>query len=103
MLVPDGVDGALNNRDWEVIVVGAILCLFVGGTVSLVNRSKRVALDLKQGFLLTSASWIVLPAFAAVPFTFGALDLRFVDAYFETVSGLNIGRASCRERVCQYV
>src|SRR3546814_9225825 len=83
MLVPAAVDGALNNLDWEVFVAGALICLFVGGTLVLVNRSKRVALDLKQGFLLTSASWIALPAFAAVPFTFGELALRFVDARSE--------------------
>ena len=88
MIVPALVDAALNNPDWEVFVAGALICLFVGGTLVLVNHSKSMLLDLKQGFLLTAASWIALPAFAAVPFTFGELDLRFVDAYFEAVSGL---------------
>ncbi|MET4698314.1 trk system potassium uptake protein TrkH [Constrictibacter sp. MBR-5] len=88
MVVPALVDAALNNPDWEVFVAGALICLFVGGTLVLVNHSKSMLLDLKQGFLLTAASWIALPAFAAVPFTFGELDLRFVDAYFEAVSGL---------------
>lgn len=88
MLVPALVDLLLANPDWEVFVAGALIALFVGGTLVLVNRSDSMLLDLKQGFLLTAASWTVLPAFAAVPFTFGELDLRFVDAYFETVSGL---------------
>ena len=88
MIVPALVDAALSNPDWEVFVAGALICLFVGGTLVLVNHSRSMLLDLKQGFLLTAASWIALPAFAAVPFTFGELDLRFVDAYFESVSGL---------------
>src|SRR5690606_41710056 len=51
-------------------------------------RGETLFLDLRQGFLLTATSWTALPAFAAIPLTFGELNLRFVDAYFEAVSGL---------------
>ncbi|MFN4087683.1 MAG: TrkH family potassium uptake protein [Alphaproteobacteria bacterium] len=88
MLVPAAVDAFAASLDWEVFIAGALIAIFVGGTLVLVNRSERVLLDLRQGFLLTAAAWIVLPAFAAVPFIFGTADLRLVDAYFEAVSGL---------------
>lgn len=88
MLIPAAADIAVRNEDWEAFVAGAVISTFVGGTLILVNRGETLFLDLRQGFLLTATSWIALPAFAAIPLTFGELNLRFVDAYFEAVSGL---------------
>jgi len=42
----------------------------------------------RDGFLLVSLVWTVLPAFATLPLLIFLPELSFTDAYFETVSGL---------------
>ncbi|MGI9463463.1 MAG: TrkH family potassium uptake protein, partial [Aestuariivirgaceae bacterium] len=44
--------------------------------------------SLKEGFILTVVSWVVLASFAAVPFVFLGRGLSLIDAWFEAVSGL---------------
>jgi trk system potassium uptake protein TrkH len=48
----------------------------------------RTSLSLQQGFLLTSASWIVLSGFAALPMVLGAPYLGVTDGYFEAMSAM---------------
>jgi trk system potassium uptake protein len=43
---------------------------------------------LRDGFLLVTLVWTVLPAFATLPFIFFEPSRSFTDAYFEAVSGL---------------
>jgi trk system potassium uptake protein TrkH len=45
-------------------------------------------ISLKEGFVLTVASWVVTCLVAAIPFFFFGGDLGLVDAWFEAVSGL---------------
>jgi len=45
-------------------------------------------LTIRQTFLLTTGVWLALPLFGAIPFMFGETDFRFVDAFFESMSGL---------------
>ena len=43
-------------------------------------------MGVREGFLLTTLSWVVVTAFAAVPFT--GVGLSYTDAFFEAMSGL---------------
>lgn len=88
MLVPLGFaffggDAALYAYD------KAILTTFVVGLAMLLacRRFKR-ELQPRDGFLLVSLVWAVLPAFGALPLMFHLEELSFTDAYFEAVSGL---------------
>jgi len=45
-------------------------------------------LSLRQTFILTTLSWILLPAFSALPFAFSTLPITVTDAFFESMSGL---------------
>lgn len=45
-------------------------------------------LSLQQTFLIASGVWMVLPLLGAIPFMTGAPGLRFVDAFFEAMSGM---------------
>lgn len=88
MLVPAAVDLAVGNRDWQVFLVSATVAIFVGGGLFLSNRSSGMELGRRQAFLLTTAVWIVLPAAAAMPFSFSELNISYTDAFFEAMSGL---------------
>jgi trk system potassium uptake protein len=51
------------------------------------GRARR-ELQPRDGFLLVTLVWVVLPAFGALPLMLHLKDLSFTDAYFEAVSGL---------------
>ena len=88
MFVPALVDLAVGNPDWRVFLAGAFFTLFIGGTLVLMNRTGRVDLTVRQTFLLTTLAWLVMAAFAALPFSFAELELDYADAFFEAMSGL---------------
>jgi trk system potassium uptake protein TrkH len=87
MVLPALVDAADGNSGWRVFFVSSVLTFFIGGLLLLIAYDdKPMSLSIKQGFLLTALSWLVLPAFAAIPFI--GLGLPIADAYFEATSGL---------------
>jgi trk system potassium uptake protein TrkH len=67
----------------------AFLATFVSGvSLWLATRRFRRELQPRDGFLLVTLIWTVLPAFAALPLLLHLPGLSFTDAYFETVSGI---------------
>ncbi len=88
MFVPAAADLAVDNAEWQVFGVAAALTLFIGVMLMATTRSKVRNLSLRQAFILTTMSWIVMPAVAALPLVFADLDLSYTDAFFEAMSGL---------------
>ncbi|MGQ9369677.1 TrkH family potassium uptake protein [Azospirillum sp. ST 5-10] len=88
MLVPMLADLAVGSPDWMVFAAAAALTLFFGVLLMLTNRTPVIILTLRQAFLLTALSWLVIPAFAAAPFMVSQIALPAADAYFEAMSGL---------------
>lgn len=89
MLIPAIVDLAVGNPDWQVFVASSTVTLFIGVSVMLTTRgSATSSLTLRQAFLLTTLSWVVIGVFAALPFVFADLNLSFTDAVFESISGI---------------
>jgi len=54
----------------------------------LLTRRFRRELKVRDGILLVTVAWVLLPAVAAMPLMIGIPGLHFTDAYFETVSGI---------------
>ena len=52
------------------------------------NQRDPLDLGLRQAFLLTNGSWVMISIFGALPFMFSELDLSFTDSVFESVSGI---------------
>ena len=88
MLVPGIVDLVVGNSDWQIFAVSGALTLFIGVSLVLTSRAGRANLNVRQAFVLTSLSWIVLTIFAALPFAFSQLDMSPTDAFFEAMSGI---------------
>lgn len=88
MFLPALADATAGNPGWIVFLASAFLTLFIGVSLVLTNRVGPVNLSVRQTFLLTTLSWTVLTAFAALPFAFAKLDLTYTDAFFEAMSGL---------------
>jgi trk system potassium uptake protein TrkH len=88
MALPAAADALQSNPDWQVFVVAALPTGFIGMTLALGYRGRGgFTLDLRQGFLLTTFSWSVLTAFAALPFAHLGDGLSYTDAFFEAISG----------------
>jgi len=79
-----GNDTALPAYD------GAIAITFFTGAAIFFSLRKRWRRELqpRDGFLLVTLVWAVLPAFGALPLMIHINGLSFTDAYFEAVSGL---------------
>ncbi|TQS73212.1 TrkH family potassium uptake protein [Rhodobacteraceae bacterium] len=89
MLIPALVDFLAGDSHWQSLVEASIICVTVGVLLSMAARdSLGKTLTLRQSFILTSAVWLALPAFGALPFMIGAPHLGFTDAYFEAMSGV---------------
>jgi trk system potassium uptake protein TrkH len=67
----------------------AVAITFVcGAAMSLTTRRFRDELRPRDGFLLVTLAWTLLPAFGALPLMLAIEGLSFTDAYFEAMSGL---------------
>jgi trk system potassium uptake protein len=76
-------DAALVAYDEAILITaGTGAALFFG------CRKVRRELLPRDGFLLVTLVWSVLPAFGALPLMFFMPQLSFTDAYFEAMSGL---------------
>lgn len=92
MLVPMALDFSNGSPNWKVFAECAIVTTLVGGLITLSTaNSMGGRLNIQQTFLLTTGVWVVLPVFGALPFfmaDLGANDTRYVNAFFEAMSGL---------------
>jgi trk system potassium uptake protein TrkH len=89
MLLPLLVDLAEGREHWPVFLESSVITMLCGGLIALAcANGVREGLTIQQTFLLTTGVWLTLPLFGAIPFVFGATEARFVDAFFEAMSGL---------------
>lgn len=89
MLFPLLVDLMDGRGEWHVFLESALFTILVGGILALsCANGVREGLSIRQTFLLTTMVWVALPLFGAIPLMLGATELRFVDAFFEAMSGL---------------
>ncbi|WP_166416461.1 TrkH family potassium uptake protein [Cochlodiniinecator piscidefendens] len=89
MLIPLFLDMADGGDHWHAFFEASLMSVLTGGLVALAcaNGVKK-GLTIQQTFLLTTGVWAALPLFAALPFMLGATEARFVDAFFEAMSGM---------------
>ena len=88
MCAPLVVDAAAGHDGWRVFAGSAALTAFIGVTMILTTRSTTRRMNIRQAFILTTGSWLVLTMFSALPFAFSELGLSYTDAFFEAMSGI---------------
>ena len=80
-------------------VATLVLCLVCGITAVSVMRPKSKQLFARDGFLIASASWLLMGLFGALPFVFSGAIPNYIDALFEIVSGFTTTGASILSEV----
>ena len=88
MYIPAIVDAVQRNQDWQVFAICGSLVAFIGGMFFLSNKNHYTTLSVKQGFLITTSTWVSVPLMGCLPFMFSDLNLSFTDAFFEAMSGV---------------
>ena len=66
---------------WTIALILGISLPFV------IFKPKNTQIYAKEGFVTVSAGWILLSAFGALPFVLSGTISKYIDAFFETVSG----------------
>jgi len=77
-----------QTESWQSYAVPILLYLIVGGSLVIINRNIELKISIKEAFLITVLSWILLSILCAIPFIYTQLKLSVVDAIFESMSGI---------------
>jgi trk system potassium uptake protein TrkH len=88
MSVPLLVSYAFDDAAFWAFDQSMLITAGIGMLLRVLTRGHRRELEVRDGFLLVSLVWTVLPAFATLPLLRYFPELSFTDAYFETVSGI---------------
>jgi trk system potassium uptake protein TrkH len=88
MLAPLAVAFFLDEGALIAYDTAFLITFFCGASLWLGTRRFRRELLPRDGFLLVTLIWTVLPAFATLPLLLHLPGLSFTDAYFEAMSGM---------------
>jgi trk system potassium uptake protein TrkH len=77
-----------QTESWQSYAVPILLYLIVGGSLVITNKNVELKISIKEAFIITVLSWILLAMLCAIPFIYTQLQLSVVDAIFESMSGI---------------
>lgn len=93
--VPLAFSLSLADGRHSAYVTGLLVSLVAGLFLFFATRGKhRRELQPRDGFLLVSLVWTVVPAFATIPLLIAIPGMSFTDAYFEAISGMTTSGAT---------
>lgn len=72
---------------WQQFLLTALLCATAGTVLHLIPV-KKTQMHSRDGFAAVALSWVLLSLFGALPYVFTGAMTSYIDALFETVSGL---------------
>ena len=80
---------ALIYREDPIPFLITIGLLIVIGTLltAVLHKGDHLIFE-REGFLIVALSWVIMSVFGALPFVISGAIPSFVDAFFETVSGI---------------
>ena len=77
-----------KTETWQSYAVPILLYLIVGGSLVITNRNVDLKISLKEAFIITVLSWLLMTFLCAVPFLYTEVNLGIIDALFESMSGV---------------
>jgi len=77
-----------KSESWQSYAVPILIYLIVGGSLVITNRNVEIKISIKEAFIITVISWILLAFLSAVPFIYTQVNLSVVNALFESMSGI---------------
>ena len=77
-----------QTESWQSYAVPILLYLIVGGSLVITNKNIELKISIKDAFIITVLSWLLLAFLSAIPFIYTDINLSVVDALFESMSGI---------------
>ncbi len=89
MIIPTVTDWMQGDYNWRPFAISALMTGFIGLLMTFSNRpSGPTTLTIRETFILTAATWLVVSLFAAIPFILTNTTGSNTDSFFEAISGL---------------
>ena len=88
MIIPLLVDLIYSNEDWRQFFYSSIVTFFIGLVLFFSFKRGKIKIDVRQAFVLTLFSWLLIAFFGSIPFIYVSTSLSYTDAFFESVSGI---------------
>ena len=88
LLIPLITELIYQTESWQSYAVPILLYLIVGGSLVITNRNVELKISIKEAYIITVLSWILLAILCAIPFIYTQMKLSIVDAIFESMSGI---------------
>jgi trk/ktr system potassium uptake protein len=88
-----------NTPTAAAFFVSGMVTLFFGGALIFATRGEVALLARRETFLTATLSWVIIPAFAALPLFLSDAIPDPVDAYFEAISGFTTNGASVLQQM----
>ena len=82
MLLPMILDLISSNNDWKVFLITSTITFFIGMICVFAFNEDSKKITIREGFILTVLSWIVVAIFAAIPFIYSETNLSITNAFF---------------------
>lgn len=86
LLIPTGVAIGYGESPLPFLITIAILVIISLPSIIFKPENKRIFA--REGFICAASAWVLLSAFGALPFVISGAIPNYIDAFFETVSGL---------------
>lgn len=93
MLAPAMIGIIYGEKEYSAFLIFGIIGILLGGAISF-KKPKNQMFYAKEGFVSVALSWIVVSIYGSLPFVINKDIPRFVDAFFEMVSGFTTTGAS---------
>ncbi len=89
MIIPAFIDFFTDKKGSSTFFIFSLIITFFGLSLAFSNKQEQTKpLSTKDGILLTIISWVSVVGLAALPLTFGYLQLSYTDSYFEIMSAV---------------
>jgi len=88
MMIPVFIDLIYKNPDWDEFFLSALVTFFIGLVLYYSFRKEKIIIKIRQAFVLTILSWVIIALFASLPFVFTSSNLNYTDSFFEAISGI---------------
>ncbi len=94
MLLPLSVSIIYKNESTSAFLLTIAIALILGIVCLLVSRPRNHIIYAKEGFVIVAIVWFAMAAIGALPFYISGEIPKYIDAFFETVSGFTTTGAS---------
>ena len=88
MTLPLLIDLFNNNSDWNIFFLSSLITFFIGLMLYYSFKKEKILIKVRQAFVLTILSWVIIAVFASIPFIYSSANLNYTDAFFESISGI---------------